>query len=102
MRFDTYTTIVRDGQDVEISVEYDATPITPATYWQPAEGGEIEILAVFGENGIALDPPLNDDEEAKVYDYLVDRYDDRDFDMDEDWDAARDRDIDDRLTGGGA
>ena len=29
------------------TVEFTATPIVPATYWQPAEGGEVEVLDVI-------------------------------------------------------
>lgn len=28
------------------TVEFTATPVVPATYWQPAEGGEVEELKV--------------------------------------------------------
>jgi len=36
--------LVRDGEDVEVDVQYTCTPFIPATHTQPAEGGEIEIL----------------------------------------------------------
>ncbi len=29
------------------TVEFTATPVVPATYWQPAEGGEVEVLKVI-------------------------------------------------------
>lgn len=99
--FDRWTTIVRNDEDLEINVEYTATPFVPATYLQPAEGGEIEITAVFF-NGVALDPPLSEAEESKVVDYLYESMDDSDFDDGPDWDAEYDRRRDDRLTGGGA
>ena len=60
MRFDRWATIERGDREIEISVEFDATPFVPATYWQPQEGGEIEILAVFAD-GVTLDPPLSED-----------------------------------------
>ncbi len=100
MSFDRWTTIERDGEEIEINVEFDATPIVSATYWQPAEGGEIEILAVFA-GGVALDPPLTDAEESKVLDYLGESLSPDDFDDGPDPDDWRDQMIDDRLTGGG-
>ncbi len=100
MRFDRWATIIRDDQEIEISVEYTATPHVPATYWQPAEGGEIEIVAVTLEDGSKLDPPLSEDEESVIIDHLYESHDDSDFDDGPDPDAERDRRIDDKLTGG--
>ena len=99
MRFDRNYTIVRDGKDIEVSVEFDATPHIAATWFDPAEGGEIEILAVF-DGAVAIDPPLTEAEESRLLDYLYESMDDSDFDVDDDrdWDAERDRQIDDRLT----
>lgn len=97
MRFDRWTTIERDGREIEINVEFDATPFVPATYWQPAEGGEIEILAVF-DGATALDPPLTEAEESKVMDYLYESLDESDFDDEPDPDWLRDSRIDDALT----
>lgn len=101
MRFDRWTTIVRDDECIEVNVEFDATPIVAATYEQPAEGGEIEIRAVFVD-GVAIDPPLTDEEEAKVIDALGETLSADDFDDGPDADDWRDRMIDDRLTGGDA
>jgi hypothetical protein len=36
-------------REVELLVTYSMTPVVPATYWQPAEGGEIEIVSVKHE-----------------------------------------------------
>jgi hypothetical protein len=36
-------------REVELRVTYSMTPVVPATYWQPAEGGEIEIVSVKHE-----------------------------------------------------
>lgn len=105
--FDKWTTIVRGDEEIEINVEFTATPFVPAqTYGPaencyPAEGGEIEITAVFVD-GIAIDPPLTDDEEAKVIDYLQESLSDDDFDDEPDWDFEYDRRRDERLTGGDA
>lgn len=52
MRFPFDTTIERDGEEIEVRVIYDISPIIPArgpTYscgGQPAEGGEIELISV--------------------------------------------------------
>lgn len=31
----------------EVEVEADVSPVTPADYWSPAEGGEVEIMSLF-------------------------------------------------------
>jgi hypothetical protein len=59
-----FTTEIERGDDVfEIEVEYSCTPFVAATYWQPAEGGEVELTdtQLNGEHF-----PLTDAEEAKV------------------------------------
>jgi len=33
-------------REIELLVTYSMTPIVAATYWQPAEGGEVEIVSV--------------------------------------------------------
>lgn len=33
-------------QEVELVVTYSVTPFVEATYWQPAEGGECEIISI--------------------------------------------------------
>lgn len=39
--------------DVDIAVSYDYTPYQPATHWNPAEGGDVEITAIhIGEDSI--------------------------------------------------
>lgn len=38
-------TITSHGVDFE--VEYNATQYRAATYWEPAEGGEVEIESIF-------------------------------------------------------
>jgi hypothetical protein len=103
--FDKWTTIERGDEELEINVEFDATPYIPAkTYGlpencYPAEGGEIEITAVF-HNGIALDPPLTEDEEDKIISWLAENMPDDDDGPDPDeWYGAR---RDDRMTGGAA
>lgn len=97
-----WTTIERDGEELEINVEFDATPFDPGNTYglpencYPAEGGEIEITAVF-LNGVAIDPPLTDKEADKIADWLSENLDDDDDGPDpDDWRDAR---IDARLTG---
>lgn len=71
--FSNYS-IQRNDEDIELEIEYTATPYVPATYWQPAEGGEIEIVEVLGPAGKGF--VLTDDEESKVIDYLYESFDD--------------------------
>lgn len=63
MRFPFDTTIERDDSEIEIHVIYDVTPFVAATYWQPAEGGEVEIISVR-HGGKPFD--LTDAEEAAL------------------------------------
>jgi hypothetical protein len=96
MKLDKWTTIERDGEEIEINVEADASPMIPATYWQPEEGGEIEITAVF-RDGVAFE--LTDAEAGKIVDWLGENLGD-DFDDGPDPDDWRDARINDRLTNG--
>ena len=96
MKADQWMEIERNGETLEINVEYDVTPFVSATYWQPAEGGEIEITAVFLD-GKAIDPPLTDAEDAFVYEYIAKHHDDSVFDDGPDPDDWRDRCMDERL-----
>ncbi len=36
-------------REVELTVTYTCTPFVAATYWQPAEGGECEIVSINAE-----------------------------------------------------
>ena len=45
-RFHFETSIERNDEEIDVSVTYSVTPFIRATYWQPAEGGEVEIIAV--------------------------------------------------------
>ena len=38
--------IERGDGELELSVTYTITPILLATYWHPAEGGEVELISV--------------------------------------------------------
>ena len=86
-RFDRWMELERNGELIEINVEYDASPIVSATYWQPAEGGEIEITAVF-LNNVAID--LTDAEEVLVDAYVTRHHDEADRDDGPDPDYQRD------------
>ena len=54
MRFTFDTAIERGDDELEVRVTYSVSPFIAATYWQPAEGGEVEIIAVKHEG-----KPLN-------------------------------------------
>lgn len=88
----TFDTVL-GKREAEVRVTYSCTPFVPATYWQPAEGGEVEIVRVE-QNGKAVflsqdeeDLLLNeaqgraaqdwDDERAAQADYLYEQYRDR-------------------------
>ncbi len=45
-RFTFDADIELGGEEIEVRVTYDVTPFVAATYWQPAEGGEVELIAV--------------------------------------------------------
>lgn len=73
MKFSFTAYIERDDDELEVSVTYDVTPFIEATYWQPAEGGEVELLkAVFVESD-TLPAPLTDAEESKLIDECEER-----------------------------
>ena len=46
MRFPFTHYIERGDDEIELAVIYDVTPFVAATRWQPAEGGEVEIISV--------------------------------------------------------
>lgn len=77
------TTFERDD-GTEVTVEYTITPIIPQTYWQPAEGGEVAIVKVTGENNVEIQTTDEEDEKWCLWifenheddrdDYYEDRY----------------------------
>lgn len=80
----------RDPDEIEVVVEYTATPYIPEqTYGlpencHPAEGGEIEIDSVkIAGTDIAIDPPLTEAEESRLIDHLFESMDDSDFNPDD-------------------
>jgi hypothetical protein len=46
MRFPFTHHIERGDDEIKLEVIYSVTPFIAATYWQPAEGGEVEIISV--------------------------------------------------------
>ena len=69
-RFTFDTTIERGDDELEVHVTYTCTPFIAATYWQPAEGGEVEVeKAVFiGVDAASMPAPLTDAEYDKLTD----------------------------------
>lgn len=45
-RFTFDTSIERNDREIDVRVSYSVTPFVAATYWQPAEGGEVEIISI--------------------------------------------------------
>ena len=56
--------IERGDAVFEVNLEYIANPFVAATYWQPAEGGDVEITAIT-QGGAPFD--LTDAEEDAAY-----------------------------------
>lgn len=82
----TFTTeLVRGDDAFEIEVSYTCTPFVDATYWQPAEGGEVEIESVKW-NGHEL-AGLTEAEDAAIETLCINRASE---DMGDDADAAAD------------
>lgn len=61
----TYT-LTRDDDEIELEVDYCVSPYYPATgpSWsspgEPAEGGEIEDIAIFGPDGAEFTPTADE------------------------------------------
>lgn len=76
----TFTTTIERGDDeLEVRVFYTVSPFIEATYWQPAEGGEVEITeATFiGCDAASMPAPFTDAEWDKLAEEAADRaYDD--------------------------
>ena len=82
--------IERGDELIDVCIEYTIQPVVAATYWQPAEGGDVEIQSVKHGN-LALE--LTDAEERKAYDFIqmhhdYDAYDGPDCDYE--YDRRRD------------
>ena len=59
--FSFFTTLSRDGEDLEVEVSYKATARVPATFMQPPEGGEVELLAVLDGAGAEIKTTVAED-----------------------------------------
>ena len=68
IQFSFTTFIQRDDDELEVAVTYSASPYVPATYWQPAEGHEVELITTdfVGACASTLPTHLNDIEEAHI------------------------------------
>lgn len=90
-----------EGKDIEVLARFTFSPFVPATYWQPAEGGEIEIIGAETIGKVDIIDQLSAEaleELAEQIELNSARYEDHGPDPDD----ARDRMIDDRLTGDAA
>lgn len=59
-----------DDRDVELDVTYSCTPFIRATFWQPAEGGEVEIEEVLLDGQPVI---LSPEDEQLIYEAARDR-----------------------------
>jgi len=55
--------IERGDETIEVRVCYDVTPFVEATYWQPAEGGEVEVISVKRDGA---EFPVTDAEDTAI------------------------------------
>ena len=69
-RFSFETSVERGGEEIDVHVVYSATPVVPATYRQPAEGGEVEIISIKRDG---QEFSLTDSEEGKILSECEDR-----------------------------
>lgn len=61
---------VSNGDTVSIdgTLDYTMTPIVPATYWEPAEGGEVDKIEFHDRGGHEVE--LTDDEVEAALEYV--------------------------------
>jgi hypothetical protein len=57
-------------REIELAITYTVTPFIEATYWQPAEGGECEIVSVKHEG---REFPLSSEEEDALLEQAIAR-----------------------------
>ena len=64
-----------DGTEVTVKFTqgpyYPAVVSGPADNWSPAEGGEIDIIDIFGDDGVSV--AVSDSERQRFYDELYRR-----------------------------
>jgi FKBP-type peptidyl-prolyl cis-trans isomerase (trigger factor) len=86
------------GEAFDVRVAYDVTPFVAATYWQPAEGGDVELIAITRDGKPITLPDdvereLHERAEARAKDDLQDE---ADAEADYRFDQYRDRQMIDR------
>lgn len=69
-RFTFDSSVERGDEELDVRVSYSVTSFVPATYWQPAEGGEVELISVKRDGKEFY---LSDNEEAKILAECEDR-----------------------------
>ena len=69
-RFTFWHYIERGDDELELFVTYSGTRHVPATYWQPAEGGEVELISVTHNDA---EVALTDAEESTLIDVCQQR-----------------------------
>lgn len=75
-------TLARDDDEIELEIEYLVAPFYPATgpSWsspgEPAEGGEIEDLAIFGPDGGEFTPTARELRQIEAHIYETHQYED--------------------------
>ena len=84
-----------DGDEVDVEVEYTCTPYVTATYYQPAEGGEIVLISVMLDGDDVINS-LSEDDQATIIAECEDRAEDdcaagKDDEGDYRYELARDR-----------
>lgn len=60
-----------DDASLDGTLEYTMSPIIPATYWEPAEGGEVELDGFYLKDGTKAE--MTDAEYDAAYEFVCDR-----------------------------
>ena len=84
-RFQFHVDHMIGRREVELVVTYSVTPFVAATYWQPAEGGEVELVSVKHDG---REIQLSDEEEDALLEQAIARSQqdlDDDRAAEEDW-----------------
>lgn len=78
--------ITRDDEEIPVSVDFSATRYYPATWDDPAEGGEIEIEEVHSDEGkIELSPEEHDALTRWLAENFEDDQDEREYEPRDDY-----------------
>lgn len=64
-------TVDDGGADLDVFVTFTVSPIVPATYGQPAEGGEIELLSAEPEGRCDILDSLSDASQAHIREQIA-------------------------------